>query len=70
VVVVHGTVAAPPALSGAEEDDELPSHQAGSRALVTARFDPSVMPRPGERLAVGVDPSKTHVFDAATGARL
>jgi sn-glycerol 3-phosphate transport system ATP-binding protein len=69
-VVVHGTVAAPPALSGAEEDDELPPHQTGSRALVTARFDPSLMPRPGERLSLGVDPSKTHVFDASSGAAL
>lgn len=71
-MVVHGTVAGQLAESGAEEAEEreLLPLVAGSRAVITARFGPRVRPKPGERLLLGVDAEKAHLFDARTGAAI
>jgi len=71
-VVVHGTVAGQLAESGAEEAEEreLLPLAPGSRAVITARFDPRVRPKPGERMLLGVDLEKAHLFDARTGAAI
>jgi multiple sugar transport system ATP-binding protein len=35
-------------------------------AMLTARVAPEIRPTPGEILSIGVDPSRIHLFDAAT----
>jgi multiple sugar transport system ATP-binding protein len=68
-VIVHGTVAATVAESGAEEDTGLPV-TARDRAEVLARLDSRQRPRAGETLRLGVDPDEVLLFDAETGAAL
>lgn len=41
-------------------------HFALGDATLTARMPPQMRPRAGERLTIGLDPSKIHLFDAAT----
>ncbi len=68
-VVVHGTVAGRAAAATA--DGEVPPPNAGAaRAPVTARFDPQLSPRPGERIPLGIRLEAVHVFDASTGLAL
>jgi hypothetical protein len=55
--------------SVAEEEDTLLLAE-GSRATVTARFDPSLRPVPGERMRLGVEPCKAHLFDMKIGDAL
>ena len=43
--------------------------RAGGHEL-TARADPHVLPRPGDRLSLTVDPNRVHYFDRSTGASL
>jgi multiple sugar transport system ATP-binding protein len=65
-VIVHGSVTGQlvTAPSGTEVVlTPLP----GERAELTAKFDPTIRPAPGERLRLGVDPAKAHVFDARSG---
>jgi ABC-type sugar transport system ATPase subunit len=62
-VVVHGSVAGTTVESGAEEVTEIPIAIAGSRAPLTARFDPSMQPEPGDRLRLGLLPERAHIFD-------
>jgi ABC-type sugar transport system ATPase subunit len=68
-IIVHGSAEGSAARSWAEEDD-LPAIALGSRAPITARFDPTARFHPGERLRLGVDPGRVHVFDARTGLAL
>ncbi len=64
-VVVHGNVEGQ-LLEGREE--EIPA-VAGepTRAIITARFDPSLHPSIGERIPLTVRPEAVHLFDATTG---
>ncbi|MFC4174448.1 ABC transporter ATP-binding protein [Microvirga sp. GCM10011540] len=41
-------------------------HFALGQATLTARVAPEMRPQPGETLSIGVDPSRIHLFDAAT----
>jgi multiple sugar transport system ATP-binding protein len=41
-------------------------HFAVGDSTLTARVAPEMRPRPGETLSIGVDPSRIHLFDAAT----
>jgi multiple sugar transport system ATP-binding protein len=41
-------------------------HFALGPSTLTARVAPEMRPRPGETLSIGVDPSRVHLFDAAT----
>jgi len=50
--------------------DELESDARERRAIVLARFDTSVRPRPGERIAVSVAVRKAHFFDLDTGSAI
>jgi sn-glycerol 3-phosphate transport system ATP-binding protein len=69
-VLVHGSVDAPAARSGAEEEDATLLAESKGRAPVTIRLDPAERPQPGGRLRVSVDPRKIHLFDTETGERL
>ncbi len=69
-VVVHGTVSGQAVSVAVGEEDLPPLAESGSRAAVTARFDPHTHPSPGERIRLGVPPEAVHVFDARTGATL
>jgi multiple sugar transport system ATP-binding protein len=41
-------------------------HFALGSSTLTARVAPEMRPSPGETLSIGVDPSRVHLFDAAT----
>jgi multiple sugar transport system ATP-binding protein len=41
-------------------------HFALGSSMLTARVAPEMRPNPGETLSIGVDPSRVHLFDAAT----
>jgi len=41
-------------------------HFALGSSNLTARVAPEMRPSPGETLSIGVDPSRVHLFDAAT----
>ncbi len=70
-VIVHGTVSGQLAeIETGEEKAEIPAGLPGSRAVITARFDPQVRPAPGTRMALGVVPERVHVFDARTGTAI
>ena len=66
-VIVHGTVDARAAESGAEEEAALLVTTNGARAPVSLRVDPAAAPRVGEDLPIGIDPAKVHLFDATSG---
>jgi len=66
-VIVHGTVDARAAESGAEEEAALLVTTDGARAPVSLRVDPAAAPRVGEDLPIGIDPAKVHLFDATSG---
>jgi len=66
-VIVHGTVDARAAESGAEEEAALLVATNGARAPVSLRVDPASAPRVGEDVPIGIDPAKIHLFDAASG---
>ena len=68
-MVVHGSTAGTTVETGAEEE-ELPTMLEGSRAPITARFDPGVRFHPGDRLRFGVRPDRLHLFDLRTGAAI
>jgi ABC-type sugar transport system ATPase subunit len=69
-VVVHGSVAATTVQSGAEEVEEIPLGVEGSRASVTAVFDATREPSPGDRMRLGVTTERIHLFDAHSGAAI
>ena len=66
-VLVHGSVDARAAHSGAEEEEATLLVEGGTRAPVTIRLDPALRPRAGERMSVTADPGRVHLFDAETG---
>ncbi len=68
-IVVHGNVEGQ--LVGGFVEEQIPA-VAGepTRATITARFDPSLRPKIGERIPLGVRPDAVHVFDAATGSAI
>ncbi len=68
-IVVHGSTAGTPVETGAEEE-ELPTMLEGSRAPITARFDPGVRFHPGDRPRLGVPAERLHLFDLRTGAAI
>jgi multiple sugar transport system ATP-binding protein len=68
-IVVHGSTPGTQVESGAEEE-ELPAILEEARAPITARFDPDVRLRSGERLRLGVRPDRLHLFDLRTGAAI
>ena len=68
-VLVHGTVDARAAESGAEEEDAILLAGDSTRAPVTVRLEPGTRTRPGDRMALVADPDKIHLFDAGSGER-
>ncbi|HTG46403.1 MAG TPA: sn-glycerol-3-phosphate ABC transporter ATP-binding protein UgpC [Actinomycetota bacterium] len=68
-VIVHGTVDARAAASGAEEEDATLLAGGGdtARAPVSLRVDPSQRVRVGDDVPIAIDPAKIHLFDATTG---
>lgn len=68
-IVVHGTAQGTSVETGAEEE-EIPTMIEGSRAPITARFDPRVRVHPGDRLRLGVEPERVHLFDLRSGAAI
>jgi multiple sugar transport system ATP-binding protein len=69
-VLVHGTVDARAAQSGAEEEDAMLLADTGTRAAVTVRLDPGMQPEPGDRMPLMAEPSAIHLFEAERGDRL
>jgi multiple sugar transport system ATP-binding protein len=69
-VVVHGTTAGVVVESGAEEERDLPFAQVGARAPFVARFAPENEPDTGDSLRLGIEPSRIHLFDLQSGARI
>jgi multiple sugar transport system ATP-binding protein len=69
-VLVHGSVDAPAARSGAEEEDAVLLAGSSSRAPVTVRLEPGARPHPGERMMLTAAADAVHLFDAQTGERL
>jgi multiple sugar transport system ATP-binding protein len=69
-VLVYGTVSGQVATAEMGGGDELLPPLPGSRAEITARLGPHERPRIGERLALGVHPDTTHIFDARTGTAI
>jgi len=65
-VVVHGSTQGTTVETGAEEE-EIPTAIEGSRAPITARFDPGVRLSPGESIPLSVKPERLHLFDLRTG---
>ncbi len=68
-VLVHGSTAGASVETGAEEE-EIPMMLEGSRAPITARFEPGVRFTPGERVRLGVKPDRVHLFDLRSGERI
>jgi len=64
--LVHGTVAATAARSGAEEEQAILT-DASSRAPVTAVFPAAGLPAPGDRVRVRAAEERIYLFSAATG---
>ena len=59
--VLEGTV-------GEEERDALVGVGGGAdRSIVIGRFDPETRLAPGDRIELGIDTAKMHVFDLETG---
>jgi multiple sugar transport system ATP-binding protein len=65
-VIVHGTVSGQVATTPSGDDEMLPPLP-GDRAEVTAKFEPSLRPSPGEGMRLGIPPHLVHVFDGRTG---
>jgi multiple sugar transport system ATP-binding protein len=66
-VLVHGTVDARAAQSGAEETDTVLLADASTRAPVTVRLPPDSRPAPGDRMPLTADAGSVHLFDASSG---
>ncbi len=69
-VLVHGSVDARAAQSGAEEEDAMLLADGSTRAPVTVRLEPGMRPGAGERLMLRADPAAVHLFEAESGDRL
>jgi len=68
-VLVHGSALGSTVETGAE-DEEIPLELEGSRAPITARFDPGTQLSHGEKVRLGVRPEKVHLFELQTGTAL
>jgi multiple sugar transport system ATP-binding protein len=66
-VLVHGTIDARAARSGAEEEDAVLLADASTRAPVTVRLAPDTRLAPGDRMPLTADPGSVHLFDATSG---
>jgi len=69
-VLIHGSVDARAAQSGAEVEEATLLAGESSRAPVTVRLDPDVRPAPGDRIRMAAESEKVHLFDAETGAAI
>jgi multiple sugar transport system ATP-binding protein len=71
-VVVHGSTPGTTVETGAEEQDEKEIRPAieGSRAPITARFDPGIRLEPGQRLQLGLKPERVYLFYRQSGAAI
>jgi ABC-type sugar transport system ATPase subunit len=69
-VMIHGTVDARAAQSGAEVEEATLLADASMRAPVTVRLDPDVRPAPGDRVRLVAESEKVHLFDAESGAAI
>ena len=69
-VLVHGSVDARAAQSGAEEEDAMLLADGSTRAPVTVRLEPGTRSQPGDRMPLVADPAAIHLFGAETGERL
>ena len=67
-VVVHGRVDGSVVETGAEEEADIPIALEGRRAPVTAIFEPEDEPEPGDRIRLGIQPERIHLFDLQTGS--
>ncbi|MET0800703.1 MAG: sn-glycerol-3-phosphate ABC transporter ATP-binding protein UgpC [Actinomycetota bacterium] len=66
-VLIHGSVDARVARSGAEIEEATLLADDSTRAPVTVRLDPDARPAPGERIPMVAEPEKVHLFDAESG---
>ncbi|HEY6567879.1 MAG TPA: sn-glycerol-3-phosphate ABC transporter ATP-binding protein UgpC [Actinomycetota bacterium] len=66
-VLVHGTLDARAAQSGAEAEDAVLLAETSTRAPVTVRLAPDSRPAPGDRMPLTADPMAVHLFDASSG---
>jgi ABC-type sugar transport system ATPase subunit len=72
-VVVHGSVAAEPAVETATDDDAVlladraKGNGRGGRATAIARLEPRDRPDEGSVIRLGVDPAEIYIFDAVSG---
>ena len=68
-IVVHGSVDGRLAGGGAEQ--QIPATGGGpARATITARLEPHLRPRVGDRIPLSVRAEAVHVFDPASGAAI
>ena len=65
-VIVHGTVSGQVATKPSGIEDAL-ARLPGDRAEITAKFEPSLTPSPGDRIRLGLGAQRVHVFDGPTG---
>jgi hypothetical protein len=68
-IMVHGSTVGAQVETGAEEE-EIPLELEGSRAPVTARFEPGTSVKPGETIPLGVLPERVHLFDLRSGSAI
>ena len=65
-IVVHGSVAG--RLAGGELEKQIPlAGGEPARATITARLEPQLRPKVGDRIALRISPDAVHVFDPTTG---
>jgi multiple sugar transport system ATP-binding protein len=68
-IVVHGSVAG--RLAGGGVEEEIPAIRGEpARATITARLQPHLRPRVGDRIQLSVRAEAVRVFDPATGAAI
>jgi ABC-type sugar transport system ATPase subunit len=65
-IVVHGSVAGRLARGEFEKPIPLAGGEP-TRATITARFEPQLRPKVGDRIALRISPDAVHVFDPTTG---
>jgi multiple sugar transport system ATP-binding protein len=66
-VLIHGTVDARSARSGAEAEEARLLAGEADRAPVTARLEPTMRPAIGDQIRMVADPRQVHLFDHASG---
>ena len=72
--LVHFDIGAPPVVTPDIEellaDTGQTPESLGKVSSFTARVNPDVHPRPGDRVKLAIDTKKLHFFDPATGERI